>query len=214
MCIPNGLQTLKTNKEFFLLTLPYGEVMPDSEILIYPNFFSTLDSNMFFQELLDNISWKQDEFSFDNKNIAIPRLTAWYGDSGKVYCYSGMTKYPESWIPELLTIKLCVEEAIQSVFNSVLLNLYRHGKDRVSWHSDDEPELGVNPVIASISFGETRRFQFRHKFDTNIERVTVNLTHGSLLVMRGNTQHYWQHQLPEGRKSLKTRINLTFRFIN
>ena len=121
---------------------------------------------------------------------------------------------PDAWIPTLLSIKSRIEEVTQAKFNSVLLNLYRCGKDGVSWHSDDEPELGKNPIIASVSFGEARRFQLRHKLDKSLDKVEITLTHGSLLIMKGSTQHFWQHQIPKTAKSLRERINLTFRIIN
>jgi alkylated DNA repair dioxygenase AlkB len=121
---------------------------------------------------------------------------------------------PESWIPPLLLIKERIEKVIELNFNSVLVNLYRNGKDYVSWHSDDEPELGNNPTIASVSLGETRRFQLRHKSNKNLDTVEIALNHGSLLIMKGSTQHFWKHQVPKTSKLLKARINLTFRVIN
>jgi alkylated DNA repair dioxygenase AlkB len=208
------LEMLNTQGNYSLLAYSDGQQMLDADVLMYPQFFSNEDSDILFNKLLNTINWQQDRVIFNEQNISLPRLTAWYGDPGKVYSYSGITKYPEPWTAELLMIKHHIEKEIEYTFNSVLLNLYRSGKDRVSWHSDDEPELGINPIIASVSFGETRRFQFRHRFDKSMERITVNLTHGSLLVMRGSTQHYWQHQIPEGRKSLQERVNLTFRMIN
>ena len=114
----------------------------------------------------------------------------------------------------LILIKEKIEKEIGLNFNSVLANLYRDGKDSVSWHSDDEPELGINPIIASISFGETRRFQLRHKSNKELEKVEIALTHGSLLIMKGTTQHYWKHQIPKTAKNIGTRINLTFRIVN
>ena len=120
---------------------------------------------------------------------------------------------PHPWTPDLVNIKQSIERVTGVNFSSVLLNLYRDGRDSVSWHSDDEKELGQNPTIASISFGDTRVFQFKHKFDKDIPKIDVPLTHGSLVIMQGATQHNWQHQIPKTAKELKERINLTFRVI-
>ncbi len=196
------------------ITMPTGELMPDSEVAIYRNFFNRVESDQIFQELLSKIKWRQDKMKLYGKEFELPRLTAWYGDDGKSYTFSGIPMNPDAWTPTLLSIKSKIEEVTQAKFNSVLLNLYRSGKDGVSWHSDDEPELGKNPIIASVSFGEARRFQLRHKLDKSLDKVEITLTHGSLLIMKGSTQHLWQHQIPKTVKSLRERINLTFRIIN
>jgi len=120
---------------------------------------------------------------------------------------------PDAWTRILLLIKERIEEVAQEKFNSVLINLYRNRKDYVSWHSDDEPELGINPIIASVSFGQTRRFQLKHKLNKDLDKVEITLTDGSLLLMKGSTQHFWHHQIPKTSKQLKERINLTFRVI-
>jgi alkylated DNA repair dioxygenase AlkB len=149
------------------------------------------------------------------KRIAVPRLTAWFGDAETNYTYSGLTMVPEPWTPELLELKSRLEpRARGTTFNSVLLNLYRDGNDSVAWHSDDEPELGRNPVIASLSLGQARSFRLKHDHDDSIPPVQIELTHGSLLVMSGALQHHWKHQLPKRRSvNLGPRINLTFRQI-
>lgn len=197
-----------------VITMPTGELMPDGEVAIYRNFFNNVESDQIFQELLSKIKWRQDKMKLYGKEFELPRLTAWYGDDGKSYTFSGIPMNPDAWTPTLLSIKSRIEEVTQAKFNSVLLNLYRSGKDGVSWHSDDEPELGKNPMIASVSFGETRRFQLRHKLDKSLDKVEITLTHGSLLIMKGSTQHFWQHQIPKTAKSLRERTNLTFRIIN
>jgi len=145
------------------------------------------------------------------KRVAIPRLQAWYGDKGMDYSYSGIILTAKPWPPVLLELKQQVENKCQSSFNAVLANLYRDQDDTVGWHSDDETELGKNPVIASVSFGDERNFQLKHK-DSG-EKLTIPLTSGSLLVMAGETQHYWQHCLPRTKKMKSSRINLTFRQI-
>ncbi|MGL5872261.1 MAG: alpha-ketoglutarate-dependent dioxygenase AlkB family protein [Xenococcaceae cyanobacterium] len=196
-----------------LLTLRSGKSMPDGEVIIYRNFFEELESDRLFQELLNNINWRQDKITFFGKEVNLPRLTAWYGDENKSYKYSGITMNPDTWTPTLLAIEERVEKIVEIKFNSVLLNLYRNGKDYVSWHSDDEPELGKNPIIASVSFGATRRFQLRHRSNKDLDTVEIALTHGSLLLMKGSTQHFWKHQVPKTSKVLTERINLTFRVI-
>lgn len=187
--------------------------LPDGEVIVYRNLFDELESNKLFKELLSSIKWRQDKMKIFGKEVDLPRLTAWYGDDDKSYTYSGIPMNPESWTPILLSIKERIEQVAEVEFNSVLVNLYRNGKDSVSWHSDDEPELGTNPIIGSISFGETRRFQLRHKWNKDLDKVEITLSHGSLLLMKGSTQHFWQHQIPKTSKPLKERINLTFRII-
>lgn len=186
--------------------------MPDAEVALYRDFFSPDESARLFQELVDTIHWQQESIRFGGKAVPLPRLTAWYGDEDKSYRYSGITVNPLPWIPSLLSIKTRVEAVSPVTFNSVLLNYYRGERDSVSWHSDDEPELGINPVIASVSFGATRKFQFKHKTNTDL-RLAVDLTLGSLLLMAGATQHHWKHQIPKTTKPVGARINLTFRVI-
>jgi alkylated DNA repair dioxygenase AlkB len=186
--------------------------MPDAEVTLYRGFFTPTESDTLFQELSNQINWKQESAVFPGGKVPLPRLTAWYSDEGKSYSYSGITVHPNSWTPTLLAIKERVESAAGVQFNSVLLNFYRNEQDSVGWHSDDEPELGTNPVIASVSFGAERAFQFKHKQDTEL-RQSVELSHGSLLLMAGPTQHHWKHQIPKTKKPHGPRINLTFRII-
>lgn len=196
-----------------ILTFPSGEPIPDGEIVIYRDFFQKIESDHFFEELHNKISWQQNRIKMFGKEFDVPRLEAWYGDKGKSYAYSGILMNPLPWTPTLLLIKDKIEKVVKLEFNSVLVNLYRHGQDYVSWHSDDEPELGTNPVIASVSFGETRRFLLRHKYNKELEKVEVILDKGSLLIMKGSTQHFWKHQIPKTSKKISPRINLTFRII-
>ncbi|MFN5954581.1 MAG: alpha-ketoglutarate-dependent dioxygenase AlkB family protein [Dolichospermum sp.] len=192
----------QVNKETIIST--------DGEVILYQNFFSTKESIQLFEDLSSNVKWKQEIIQIFGKKMPIPRLTAWYGDEGKSYTYSGIEQHPEPWNTTLKFIKSKVEEIAKVSFNSVLINLYRHGKDSVSWHSDDEPELGKNPIIASVSFGATRRFSLRHKHSKN-HKIAIDLTSGSLLLMQGETQHFWQHQIAKTAKESQPRINLTFR---
>ena len=159
-----------------------------------------------------NIYWKQDSLKFYGKSIPLPRLTAWYGDSGAAYTYSGIKSEPNPWNDGLLHIKRRIEESVGSTFNCVLLNWYRDGKDSLSWHADDEKELGLDPVIASANFGATRDFQLRRNSDHD-QKITIPLKHGSLLVMRGELQRHWKHAVPKRASVDGSRFNLTFRSI-
>jgi alkylated DNA repair dioxygenase AlkB len=189
-----------------------NNILPkDGEVLFFPNFFNKAESDRLFKSLIDNILWQQDQIKFYGKMIDLPRLTAWYGDNDKPYTYSGIPMKPHSWTPDLLEIKNKIEKEAKVNFTSVLLNLYRDGKDSVAWHCDDEPELGRNPVIGSVSFGATRTFKFRHLQDKTV--VKVELTHGSFVLMQGETQHKWEHEIPKTSKILTPRVNLTFRVI-
>jgi alkylated DNA repair dioxygenase AlkB len=187
--------------------------LPEAKLKLFHCFFDPTESDHFFQTLLAQTQWEQRYLTVFGKTYPEPRLTAWHGDAGKGYSYSGITLEPLPWTPTLLQIKARVDSAAQTVFNSVLLNLYRHGRDSNGWHQDNEPELGHNPVIASVSFGAARRFQLRHKFRRELPKVEFELPHGSLLLMAGPTQHYWQHQIPKTAKPVEVRINLTFRVI-
>ena len=183
----------------------------DGQYLYLPKFFDAEESDFYFRTLYEKIDWRQDEMRMYGKIIKFPRLTAWYGDNDRNYSFSGLTLNPKSWTNELLRIKNKIEIKANNSFNSVLLNLYRNGQDSISWHHDNEKELGTNPIIASVNFGETRTFQFRH-INTK-EKHEIDLKHGSLLIMMGKMQHNWQHQIPKTKKDINARINLTFRTI-
>lgn len=177
----------------------------------YPDFFNSKESDFYLEALQTTILWSQESMKMYGKQVLFPRLTAWYGDHGMRYSYSGLTFDPHFWTDELLAIKQKIEPIAQTTFNSVLLNLYRYGKDSMAWHADDEKELGRNPIIASVNFGATRSFQMRHK--QTKEKISLALSHGSLLIMQGEMQHFWQHQVPKTAKKVGERINLTFRVI-
>ena len=185
----------------------------DGYVSLYENLFDPEESKHLLLELLNNITWQQKNIKRFGQSIPLPRLTAWYGDAGKSYTYSGITMNPLIWTRPLLRIKNKIEKITKHRFNSVLLNQYRHGKDSVAWHSDDEPELGKEPIIASVSFGATRQFMLKHKSKAEKEPITLNLTSGSLLLMKGKTQECWLHQVPKTRNEVAPRINLTFRKI-
>lgn len=157
-----------------------------------------------------NIKWKQDNIKLYGKSIPLPRLTSWYGE--KNYAYSGITSIPNGWNKGLLYLKNRIEQFAGVEFNSVLLNWYRDGQDYLNWHADDEKELGVNPIIASANFGETREFVVRRSDDPST-KIIIPLKHGTLLVMRGELQHFWQHSVPKRTRVSGSRFNLTFRQI-
>jgi alkylated DNA repair dioxygenase AlkB len=159
-----------------------------------------------------NINWHHDKLNMYGKEHFLPRYSAWYGDSDKPYTYSGLTLQPNNWNKGLLYIKEQIEKLARVKFNSVLMNWYRDGEDYINWHSDAEKELGNNPVIGSINFGATRRFLVRRNDDHSV-KFEFPLKHGTLLIMRGELQHYWQHSVPKEKKVTETRINLTFRII-
>lgn len=183
----------------------------NGEFIYLPNFFNKKQSDIYFNLLKENILWKQESMNMYGKRVDFPRLTSWYGDNEKPYSFSGITLNPNPWSKDLLEIKEKIEPKANANFNSVLLNRYRNGSDSISWHTDAEKELGRNPIIASVNFGATRNFQLRH-IETK-EKMDIDLTHGCLLIMQGELQHFWQHQIPKTTKPVTERINLTFRVI-
>lgn len=184
----------------------------DGTLLFEPHFFSEQEAAMLFEQLRTQVRWKEETITIFGKEVMQPRLVAWYGDAGKVYTYSGRTNTPEAWNEALLLIKKKVEAYSNQRYNSCLCNLYRYGTDSMGWHSDDEPELGRNPVIASVNLGATRSFKLQHKKDKE-QKLNIELSNGSLLVMGGELQHYWKHSVPKTAKPVGERINLTFRYI-
>jgi alkylated DNA repair dioxygenase AlkB len=185
----------------------------DGEVWFMPNFMPADKAVLYYNTLMSSINWKQEEIKMYGKTYPVPRQTAWYGYEGFNYKYSGIMCNPDPWSKELLEIKKVIEHFIPGEdFNSVLLNLYRDGTDKVSWHADDEPELGINPTIASVSLGAERRFDLKHKTEPD-QKLQIELTSGSLIVMKGPLQHHWLHQIPAQKKVLTPRINLTFRTI-
>ena len=184
--------------------LPY-----EGEVFYYGNILNELDSQFYFNKLLTDIQWKNDEAKIFGKHFITKRKVAWYGDEGFDYTYSHTTRRALGWTKELHELKSLVEEKTQTQFNSCLLNLYHTGDEGMAWHSDDEKALGKDSAIASVSFGAIRRFLFRHR--KSKETIELNLTPGSLLIMQGTTQSYWVHSLPKSKKVKHARINLTFR---
>ena len=189
-----------------------GLELPDCEIIYIPGFLTIEEADYYYEHLFDQVPWKQDPIKIFGKSILQPRLTALYGENGKSYSYSGIVMEPLPFNEELSVLKTKTEEVSLSSFTSCLLNLYRDGSDSNGWHADDEKELGRNPVIASISLGQERIFHLRHKRNKELKHKIL-LEHGSLLLMKGETQHHWQHQIPKSRRQMNPRINLTFRYI-
>ncbi|OYW82339.1 MAG: alpha-ketoglutarate-dependent dioxygenase AlkB [Sphingobacteriia bacterium 28-36-52] len=183
----------------------------DGIVQYYGSIFSREEANNFLSLLLKHIEWKNDEVKIFGKQIITKRKVAWYGSKPFLYRYSNTSKTALPFTTELLAIKAIVEKVSNETYNSCLLNLYHHGEEGMGWHSDAEPELKPNGAIASISFGAERKFNFKHKITQ--EKKQIILQHGSLLVMKGTTQSFWQHQLPPSKLIKDVRINLTFRTI-
>ena len=188
--------------------------LPDSDISIDQDHFDSEIAGNLLRELAEEIPWVQNKIKFYGKESLVPRLESWHGDEGMSYTYSGIKMDAKPWTKNLLMIKESIEPIAKTTFNSVLINYYRDGKDRVAWHSDDEKELGKNPVIASVSLGAERKFKLRHKkYKENQLQHEISLRNGSLLLMSGSTQHHWLHEIPRTAKPIGPRINLTFRVI-
>jgi alkylated DNA repair dioxygenase AlkB len=188
------------------------ELLPtDGSAKMYDWVLGDSDSTLVMQELVTTVPWSSRTITMFGKQHVEPRRTAWFGDDGASYTYSGITMSPLTWTPLLTSLRKICEEHSGASFNSVLLNLYRDGNDKMGWHADDEPELGVEPIIASLSLGVTRRFRFRHR--TTKEIVECELPTGSLVVMSGLTQKCWVHEVPRQKRITTPRINLTFRKI-
>lgn len=188
--------------------------LPDSDINLHQDHFDAEIAGNLLKDLTEEIPWVQNKIRFYGKESLVPRLESWHGDKGMSYTYSGIKMDAKPWTKNLLMIKESIEPIAKTTFNSVLINYYRDGKDRVAWHSDNEKELGKNPVIASVSLGAERKFKLRHKkYKENQLQHEVFLQSGSLLLMSGSTQHHWLHEVPRTAKPIGPRINLTFRVI-
>lgn len=188
--------------------LPFG-----GEMFYFPHFFTKEESDYFFHVLQAEIAWKHDPIKFYGKMIMQPRLTAMYGDEGEHYAYSGINMPALLWTDTLRVIKHRVEEISETKFNIALLNLYRDNKDSVSWHRDHEKGMGKYPTIASVSLGATRTFQVR-TYKEKENKLNFALSHGSLVLMKGDMQNIWEHQVPKSTKETGARINITFRYVS
>ena len=186
--------------------------LPDAVFEYYPNFFNTEKADELFKKLIEETHWQQDNITIFGKTHLQPRLTALYGNEGKPYSYSNIVMHPHQWNSLLTFIKEKIEETCNHSFTTVLINRYRNEKDSNGWHADNEKELGRNPIIASVSFGEERIFQLKHNTNKDA-KLSLTLKHGSLLLMKEGSQIHYKHQIPKASSSKKQRINLTFRTI-
>lgn len=187
--------------------------MIDADVSFLVQFPFPMGNRDIFNKLNADTVWEQQEVLVWGKRHLQPRLTAWYGDPGRSYTYSGTVMFPLPWTDLLLAIRQELEIVAKCRFNSVLLNLYRDNNDRMGFHSDDEPSLGKEPTIASLSYGSTRTLIFKHKTHKNLSRINIRLTSGSLLLMMGKTQRCWKHGINKEAQKCGPRINLTFRNI-
>lgn len=185
--------------------------IPQGELYLDRHFLSQEKADQLFVTLTQELNWRQDQIAMFGKRVNIPRLQCFQGEPEIHYRYSGLSLISEPWHPIINKIKQQIEALSEHRFNSVLINQYRNGQDSMGWHSDDEAELGENPVIASLSIGQSRRFLLRHRFDKNISQQELLLNSGSLLIMSGQIQHYWHHSVPKTSRPSEGRINLTFR---
>jgi alkylated DNA repair dioxygenase AlkB len=184
--------------------LPY-----DGEMFYFENVLPMDEAQGYFERLMTGIEWENDEAIMFGKHIITKRKVAWYADRHYSYAYSNITKSSLPWTNALLDLKRTIEQLQQGCFNSCLLNLYHNGNEGMAWHSDDEKALGKTTTIASLSLGAVRKFALKHK--QTKEKITLNLTPGSVLFMKGSTQQHWLHRLPPTKKVAHARINLTFR---
>ncbi|HEU4619540.1 MAG TPA: alpha-ketoglutarate-dependent dioxygenase AlkB [Gammaproteobacteria bacterium] len=191
----------------------YALDLPDAEIDYVPALPLERPPREILHRLIESVPWRSEEITVYGQRYLQPRLTAWFGDSDARYSYSGIVLDPLPWTELLTELRACVERAAGASFNSVLLNYYRDQHDRMGLHSDDEPELGTNPVIASLSIGAERTFVLRHKKRRDLRPVRLRLASGSLLVMKGETQHRWKHGIEKAHRPCGPRVNLTFRRI-
>ena len=183
--------------------------MPDADVTYHEKPDLGIDADALMRILRSETPWMQNHLRFGEKVVPEPRLVSWHG--ADAYTYSGLTLAPNPWTPTLLALRDRLQDLTGARFNSVLLNLYRSGRDSIGMNADDEPELGRDPVIASVSLGDERRFRFERK-DRSLRGVGIDLAHGSLVVMRGATQRNWKHGIDKIRSD-RERINLTFRML-
>ena len=183
----------------------------DSEIQYVANAFTAREADRLLQSLLDAIPWRTATMTIAGQKRPLPRLQCWMADQGRSYSYSGLKLSPHPWNPDVLRIKARLEQLCEHSFNSVLLNYYRDGSDSVSWHADDETELGPNPIVASVSLGAERTLEFKPKFNLTTPKKQIVLGNGSILIMGKTIQNNWLHKLPKISETIDPRISLTFR---
>ncbi len=190
--------------------------MPEADLALWKAWLPAAEAEALYLNLLDTVDWSQPELRMGGRPVKIPRLQAWFGDPEAHYAYSHQSFQPLPWPRSLQTLRAALEQICATEFNSVLVNLYRDGNDSVSWHGDNERELGKQPVVASVSLGATRKFQLKPSkahSQPHLQTVALDLEHGDLLVMAGQTQQRWLHCIPKTGRPVGARINLTFRRI-
>jgi alkylated DNA repair dioxygenase AlkB len=207
------LPLIPASNSFHSTSLGERIALRDAELHYIAAFFSKAKSEQLMEHLLATVRWQQERLNFGGRKVLIPRLQAWYGDDAASYRYSGLHLPPLPWTPALLDIRTAIEKSSGMRFNSVLLNYYRNGQDSVAWHSDNEPALGPDPLIASLSLGAERRFELKHR-DGKTPKINIELAHGSLLLMGSGLQRHWSHQLPKQPWVTQPRLNLTFRLVH
>ena len=183
----------------------------DGQLRFQENYIPAEESDELLRHLLAELAWREEDIMIAGRRVRAPRLVCWYGDPDARYRYSGIIHEPLLWLPILSTLKSRIQTTCGRPFNSVLANLYRDGHDSMGWHADQEKELGINPEIASLSFGATRLFRLRH--NRTGQMLELPLNHGSLLWMGGSLQHHWRHCVPKCRGITTARVNLTYRTI-
>src|SRR5690606_14188914 len=189
-----------------LLPIP----LPGADLRFDPQWLQPALADELLAELSDRVTWEVHRIRLFGREVDSPRLSCWIGDEGASYRYSGVRFPPRPWPTVLFPVRERLQRELATPFNSVLANRYRSGRDAMGWHSDDEPELGATPLIASLSLGATRRFALKHRHDAGV-RLALELPAGSLLLMQGATQRCWKHALPRTARPVGERINLTFR---
>ncbi len=189
-------------------------MIPDGEVSYRPHFVEPPDADRTLERLLALPDWERLRASFFGRDVELPRLTAWWGDPGATYRYSGITHVADGWPRFVEDLRDRLQAELGLAFNGVLANRYRDGREYMGWHSDDERDLGEEPVIASLSFGAERRFLMRHRTRRDLETFELALEHGSLLLMGGETQRHWKHRLPPMARCDEERVNLTFRKVH
>jgi alkylated DNA repair dioxygenase AlkB len=203
-------QSLSSQGAFFDEPTTQRIDLPGADIVLHQQVWSPERGNQLCNQLVQEIEWRQDKISMFGQVHDVPRLNAWYGDPDCSYAWSGIRMHPFAWTPTLQQIREQVNSLAAVQFNSALLNLYRDGNDKVDWHADDEQVLGLTPVIASASFGASRKFRLRRK-DRSLKATDIVLDSGDVLIMRGSTQQLWEHEVPRSKKVKEPRVNLTFR---
>ena len=193
-----------------LRSLPNNLLPYDGEVYLFENLFTSQKSDQITKNILSEVSWRDDKITMFGKTYPQARKVAFHGDPGVDYIYTRIKMISPGWTPQLKKLNIWLRKEFQLDFNTALVNYYRDGRDHMSWHRDDEPELKLNPTIASLNFGASRDFFFRHNEG---EKVALNLKQGDLLVMKGQTQTFWKHSLPKRLKLKEPRLNITFRKI-